>query len=85
VDKLTEALKRTGIACESVNNDGKEMIEQLKEKFQPTTHKGEQLQNPNCFTEKLVCKENSGRVLCNKLHGTAMQNLGQGERSSFST
>ena len=44
VDKLTEALKRTGIASETVKDDGEEMIELLKEKFRTTTQKGEQLQ-----------------------------------------
>ena len=33
VNKLTEALKQTGIACKTVNDDGKELIEQLKDKF----------------------------------------------------
>ena len=44
VDRLTEALKRTGIASETVKDDGEEMIEQLKEKFRTTTQKGDQLQ-----------------------------------------
>ena len=43
MDKLTDALKRTGIACKTVNDDGKEMIEQLKDKFQSATHKGRPL------------------------------------------
>ena len=44
MDRLTEALKRTGIASETVKDDGEEMIEQLKEKFRTTTQKGDQLQ-----------------------------------------
>ena len=43
MDKLNDALKRTGIACKTVNDDGKEMIEQLKDKFQSATHKGRPL------------------------------------------
>ena len=42
--KLSEALKQTGIARETVQDDGKEIIEQLKEKFRSTTCKSEQLQ-----------------------------------------
>lgn len=44
VDKLTEAMKRTGIACETVTDDGKGMIEQLKAKFQRMSYRHEQLQ-----------------------------------------
>ena len=44
VDKLTEAMKRTGITCETMSDDGKEIIEQLKGKFQSTTSRHEQLQ-----------------------------------------
>ena len=44
VEKITEALKRTGIACEAATDDGKEIIQQLKEKFQSTTSSIEQLQ-----------------------------------------
>ena len=37
VDKLTEALKWTGIASKTVNGDRKEMIEQLKDETIPLT------------------------------------------------
>ena len=85
VDKLTEALKWTGIASKTVNGDRKEMIEQLKDETIPLTKVSMQLQILYCFTKKLVCKENSRRVLCDKLHGTAIKKLSQRERDSFST
>ena len=43
VKKITEAMKRTVITGEATD-DGSEMIQQLKEKFQSTTQRSEQLQ-----------------------------------------
>ena len=81
MDKLTEALKWTGIACKTVNDDGKEMIEQLKDETIPLT-KVSSYKSYILFYQKV---ENSRRVLCDKLHGTAIKNLSQRERDSFST
>ena len=43
VEKITEAMKRTIISRE-ITDDGSEMIQQLKEKFQSTAERSEQLQ-----------------------------------------
>ena len=43
VKQITEAMKRTVISGETID-DGSEMIQQLKEKFQSTTRRSEQLQ-----------------------------------------
>ena len=43
VEKITEAMKRTIISREIID-DGSEMIQQLKEKFQSTAERSEQLQ-----------------------------------------
>ena len=43
VEKITEALKRTIISRETID-DGSEMIQQLKEKFQSTPQRSEELQ-----------------------------------------
>lgn len=43
VQKITEAMKRTVISG-AASDDGSEMIQQLKEKFQTTTQRSEQLQ-----------------------------------------
>ena len=46
IEKMTEAMRRTGLieAAPTNDNDGKEMIKQLKEKFETLTNTSEKLQ-----------------------------------------
>ena len=60
VQKITEAMKRVGITREATD-DGSEMIQQLKEKFQLTTQRCEQLQIltvlPKSWSSKKIQQE----------------------------
>ena len=44
IEKLTEALRYTGLSEAHTDQDGKEMIQQLKEKFETLTNTSEKLQ-----------------------------------------
>ena len=83
VEKITEAMQRTVISGEIID-DGCEMVQQLKEKFQATTKRSGQMQILKCFAKKLVCEDNSVKIWCVNLYCTKIKGACKRKGGSFS-
>ena len=79
---ITEAMQRV-ILTDEVMDDGREMLQQLKEKFKVTADKRVQLQIFDHFAPDY--SKDSRRVWCVLLHGAKSQRVGKGKGSSISS
>ena len=84
VKKITEALQHTVIIGAPID-DGTEMIQQLKEKFQETKKRNEPSSSAYSVAEELVSEENTTGVWCLRVFGTTVKEAGRGERHSLSS